>query len=63
MLQVASGIVRQYARSSNEETVPLVANLAWTASNIHATLGDLTEAYDNAKARDLVEPLDATLSR
>ena len=61
MLNVASEIVEQVHNvESTPETIALLVKLAWTASDIHATLGNLTQAYDSAKsARDLLEPLYA----
>jgi tetratricopeptide (TPR) repeat protein len=59
MLQVARGIVEQVNEvERTPQTAELLVKLGWTASDIYATLGNLTQAYDSAKgARDLVEPL------
>jgi tetratricopeptide (TPR) repeat protein len=59
MLQVARGIVEQVRDvERTPQTTELLVKLGWTASDIYATLGDLTQAYDRAKgARDLAEPL------
>jgi tetratricopeptide (TPR) repeat protein len=59
MLQVAGDIVTQvYNVESTIKTVALLVNLEHTASDLYATLGDYTEAYDRAKkARDDAEPL------
>jgi tetratricopeptide (TPR) repeat protein len=61
MLQVANAIVEQvHSVESTPETIGLLINLECTASDIYATLGSYTQAYDNAKkARNLAEPLRA----
>jgi tetratricopeptide (TPR) repeat protein len=61
MLQVANDIVAQVHNiESTVKTIALLVNLKHTASDIYATLGNYTQAYDRAKeARDLVEPLRA----
>ena len=59
MLDVATGIVEQVKNVETPQTVELVAKLARTASDIHATLGNLEQAYESAKSsRDLLEPLN-----
>jgi tetratricopeptide (TPR) repeat protein len=58
MLNVATGIVEQVKNVETPQTIELVAKLARTASDIHATLGNLEQAYESAKSsKDLLEPL------
>jgi tetratricopeptide (TPR) repeat protein len=61
MLKVTGDIVKQ-ARDveSTKRTNGLLINLGYTASDIYATLGKNTQAYDSAKVgRDLAEKLRA----
>ena len=61
MLQVANGIVAQVQHiERTPKTMTLLVHLEHTASDIYATLGNYTQAYDRAKkAQDLAEPLRA----
>ena len=61
LLRVAKGIVEAVQTGdSTLENIALLVKLNWSASDIYATLGDLTKAYDSAKnARDLVQPFYA----
>jgi tetratricopeptide (TPR) repeat protein len=62
MLQVAGDIVMQVHDVKNStKAIALLINLGYTASDIQATLGNYTQAYESAKkARDLAEPLRAS---
>jgi tetratricopeptide (TPR) repeat protein len=62
MLQVAGEIVSQvHDVQHTQQTIGLLIGLAFTASDINATLGDYGQASESAKkARDLAEQLRAT---
>jgi tetratricopeptide (TPR) repeat protein len=58
MLIVASEMVKGVNVKHTAETVELFVNQLWTASEINATLGDSTQAYNEAvSARDAVKLL------
>jgi tetratricopeptide (TPR) repeat protein len=62
MLRAAQEIVEQVHKVENTiDTISLLVKLGHTASDIHATLGNYTLAFDSAKeARDFAEKLRAS---